>query len=104
MLSHFHWQDFRQLVPDAQLHPIFGFPGTSAGKAKVPGNFSTHSFRTGTATVAARNGVPDHLIQNLWAAGPAIIISFTLRHQLKRYLLFPKSWADEVLRVPAVPS
>ena len=76
MLSRFHWQDFRQLVPDAQLHPIFGFPGR--------GNFSTHSFRTGVATVAARNGVPDHLIQNLWADGPAIIISFTLRHQLKR--------------------
>ena len=74
MLSRFHWQDFRQLVPDAQLHPIFGFPGTSA----------THSFRTGAATVAACNGVPDHLKQNLWAAGPAIIISFTLRHQLKR--------------------
>ena len=71
------------MVPDAQLHPIFGFPGTSAGKAKVPGNFSTHSFRTGAATVAVRNAIPDHLIQNLWAAGPAIIISFTLRQQLK---------------------
>ena len=26
-------------------------PGTPAGKAKVTGNFSTHSFRTGAATV-----------------------------------------------------
>ena len=31
--------------------------------AKVPGNFSSHSFRIGAATVAARSGVPDHLIQ-----------------------------------------
>ena len=31
--------------------------------ARVPGNFSSHSFRIGAATVAARNGVPDHLIQ-----------------------------------------
>ena len=31
--------------------------------ARVPGNFSSHSFRIGAATVAAHNGVPDHLIQ-----------------------------------------
>ena len=31
----------------------------------VSGNFSSHSFRIGAATVAARNGVPDHLIQAL---------------------------------------
>lgn len=31
----------------------------------IPGNFSSHSFRIGAATVAARNGVPDHLIQAL---------------------------------------
>lgn len=31
--------------------------------AGIPGNFSSHSFRIGAATVAARNGVPDHLIQ-----------------------------------------
>ena len=31
--------------------------------AKIPGNFSSHSFRIGAATVAARNGVPNHLIQ-----------------------------------------
>lgn len=33
--------------------------------AKGQGNFSSHSFRVGAATVAARNGVPDHLIQAL---------------------------------------
>ena len=33
--------------------------------AGVPGNFSSHSFRIGAATVAARNGIPDHLIQAL---------------------------------------
>ena len=25
-LSHFHWQDFRQLVPDAQPHPTWISP------------------------------------------------------------------------------
>ena len=34
----------------------------------VPGNFSSHSFRIGAATVVASNGVPDHLIKP-WAAG-----------------------------------
>ena len=33
--------------------------------AGVVGNFSSHSFRIGAATVAARNGVPDHMIQAL---------------------------------------
>ena len=33
--------------------------------AGIPGNFSSHSFRIGAPTVAARNGVPDHLIQAL---------------------------------------
>ena len=33
--------------------------------ARVPGNFSSHSFRIGAATVAARTGVPDHLIQSM---------------------------------------
>ena len=33
--------------------------------ARIPGNFSSHSFRIGAATVAARNGVPDHLIQSM---------------------------------------
>jgi len=33
--------------------------------AGIPGNYSSHSFRIGAATVAARNGIPDHLIQTL---------------------------------------
>ena len=33
--------------------------------AGLEGNFSSHSFCIGVATVAARNGVPDHLIQAL---------------------------------------
>ena len=33
--------------------------------ARVQGNFSSHSFRIGAATVAARSGIPDHQIQAL---------------------------------------
>ena len=33
--------------------------------ARVRGNFSSHGFRIGAATVAARNGVPDHFIQSM---------------------------------------
>ena len=33
--------------------------------AGIEGNFSSHSFRIGAATVAARNSIPDHLIQAL---------------------------------------
>ena len=33
--------------------------------AQIPGNFSSHSFRIGAATIAARNGVPDHLKQTM---------------------------------------
>ena len=33
--------------------------------AGLSGNFSSHSFRIGAATVAAHNGVPDNLIQSL---------------------------------------
>ena len=33
--------------------------------ADIRGNFSSHSFRIGAATVAARNGIPDHQIQAL---------------------------------------
>ena len=33
--------------------------------AGIPGSFSSHSFRIGAVTVAARNGVPDHWIQAL---------------------------------------
>ena len=31
--------------------------------AGIPGNFSSHSFCIGAATVAAHKGIPDHLIQ-----------------------------------------
>lgn len=33
--------------------------------AGIQGNFSCHSFRIGAATVAAKNGIPDHQIQAL---------------------------------------
>ena len=33
--------------------------------ANIPGNYSSHSFRIGAATMAARGGIPDHLIQML---------------------------------------
>ena len=34
--------------------------------AGISGNFSSHSFRICSATVAGRNGISDHLIQELW--------------------------------------
>ena len=39
----------RQIMPAAVIH----------------GSFSSHSFRIGAATVAARNGIPDHDIEAL---------------------------------------
>lgn len=33
--------------------------------AGLDGNYSSHSFRIGAATVASRNGIPDHIIQSL---------------------------------------
>ena len=33
--------------------------------ARIEDNFSSHSFRIGAATVASRNGIPDHLMQAL---------------------------------------
>ena len=33
--------------------------------AGIEGNFSSHSFQIGAATVAAHNGVPDHVVQAL---------------------------------------
>ena len=47
----------RALLTD-WLHRIL----SSAG---IHGNFSSHSFHIGAATVAARNGIPDHQIQAL---------------------------------------
>lgn len=47
----------RQLVTD-RLRAIL----KSAG---VTGNYSSHSFRIGAATMAAKRGIPDHLIQVL---------------------------------------
>ncbi|XP_068743127.1 uncharacterized protein [Montipora capricornis] len=57
----FLFQDGRPLtraVLTARLREILAGAG-------VLGNFSSHSFRIGAATVAARNGIPDHLIQAL---------------------------------------
>ena len=31
----------------------------------ISGHFSSHSFHIGAATVAGRNGIPDHLFQEL---------------------------------------
>ena len=39
------------------------WPRQIMAAAGIAGNFSSHSFRIGAATVAARNGIPDHLIQ-----------------------------------------
>ena len=33
--------------------------------AGIPGKFSSHSFRIGTATAAAQCGIPDHLIKTM---------------------------------------
>jgi len=52
--------------------------------ANIPGNFSSHSFRIGTATVAVRNGVPDHLIQALdrWSSSAYQLYIRTLSESL----------------------
>ena len=60
---------------------------TSAG---LDGNYSSHSFRIGAATMAGKNGVPDHIIQSLgrWTSNayqmyirtaPEVLAKFT-RH------------------------
>ena len=57
----FFFQDGRPLsraVLTARLREILAGAG-------VAGNISSHSFRIGAATVAARNCIPDHLIQAL---------------------------------------
>jgi len=50
----------------------------------IPGNFSSHSFRIGAATVAAHNGVPDHLIQALgcWSSSAYQLYIRTLSESL----------------------
>ena len=47
------------------LHILTDWLRQIMASARVPGNFSSHSFRIGAATVAARNVVPDHLIQSM---------------------------------------
>ena len=52
----------RQRLTHALLTPWFRDILSSAG---IQGTFSSHSFRIGAATVAARNGILDHQIQAL---------------------------------------
>ena len=44
---------------------LTNWPRQIMASAGISGNFSSHSFRIGAATVAGRNGIPDHLIQEL---------------------------------------
>ena len=53
-----HAQPLSRSILTDSLRQIFSTAGTE-------GNFSSHSFRIGAATLAARNGIPDHLIQAL---------------------------------------
>ena len=50
----------------------------------IPGNFSSYSFHIGAATVAARNGVSDHLIQALgrWSSSAYQLYIRTLSKSL----------------------
>ena len=57
----FLFQDGRPLSRALLTGWLRGF----LARAGVPGNFSSHSFRIRVATVAARPGIPDHLIQPL---------------------------------------
>ena len=54
--------------------------------AGIPGNFSSHSFRIGAATVAARNGIPDHQIQALgrWTSSAYLLYIRTPAESLSR--------------------
>ena len=71
--------------------------------AKVPGNFSSHSFRIGAATIPAENGVPDHLIQSMgcWSSNASLLY---IRTPAEVLAALSKSWPDEVLGVPTVLS
>ena len=52
----------------------------------IQGNFSSHSFRIGAATVAARNGIPDHQIQALgrWTSSAYLLYIRTPVQSLSR--------------------
>ena len=54
--------------------------------AGISGNFSSHSFRIGAATVAARNGIPDHQIQALgrWTSSAYLTYIRTPAESLSR--------------------
>ena len=54
--------------------------------AGIQGKFSSHSFRIGAATVAARNGIPDHQIQALgrWTSSAYLLYIRTPAESLSR--------------------
>ena len=54
--------------------------------AGIQGNFSSHSFRIGAATVAARNGIQDHQIQALgrWTSSAYLLYIRTPAESLSR--------------------
>lgn len=54
--------------------------------AKLPGQFNTHSFRIGAATVAARNGVPEHIIKKLgrWTSSAYMLYTRTSANSLAK--------------------
>ena len=56
------------------------------GILSAAGNFSSHSFRIGAATVAARNGIPDHQIQALgrWSRSAYLLYIRTPAESLSR--------------------
>ena len=83
---------------------------TTAG---VPSNFPSHSFRIDAATVAAHNGVPDHLIQALghWSSDAYRLYICTPLEALARLsCLVPLSrtllvsWIRQILTTAGVSS
>ena len=61
--------------------------------AGTPGNFSSHSFRIGAVTVAARCGVPDHLIQALGRWSSNAYQSNTIWDNIGFTVLSSDTWA-----------